>query len=84
MKFSKLKNNIDLLATLNRINNETLLKIAMDLEIETPNFIPAIPTFKNEIKSSYINAKDTFEKALSKIEAFNALRLSIFSFQNCI
>ena len=61
-------NNIDLLATLNRINNETLLKIAMDLEIETPNFIPAIPTFKNEIKSSYINAKDTFEKAFKEIE----------------
>ncbi len=61
-------NNIDLLATLNRINNETLLKIAMDLEIETPNFIPSIPTFKNEIKSSYINVRDTFEKAFKEIE----------------
>ncbi|MGJ0340804.1 abortive infection family protein [Aliarcobacter cryaerophilus] len=61
-------NNIDLLATLHNIDNETLLKIAIDLEIETPNFIPAIPTFKNEIKSSYINAKDTFEKAFKEIE----------------
>ena len=61
-------NNIDVLATLNNIDNKTLLKIAMDLEIETPDFIPAIPTFKNEIKSSYINAKDTFEKAFKEIE----------------
>lgn len=63
-----LNNNIDLLATLHNIDDETLLKIAIDLEIETPDFIPAIPTFKNEIKSSYINAKDTFEKAFKEIE----------------
>ena len=61
-------NNIDVLATLNNIDNKTLLKIAMDLEIETPDFIPAIPALKNEIKSSYINAKDTFEKAFKEIE----------------
>ena len=61
-------NNIDVLATLNNIDNKTLLKIAMDLEIETPDFIPAIPTFKNEIKSSYINAKDTFAKPFKEIE----------------
>lgn len=62
------KNNIDLLATLNKIDSETLLKIAMDLEIETPDFIPAIPTFKNEIKSEYINASHTFQKAFKEIE----------------
>ena len=63
-----LKNNIDLLATLNKIDTETLLKIAIDLEIETPDFIPAIPTFKNVIKSDYTNASDTFQKAFKEIE----------------
>ena len=63
-----LKNNIDLLSTLNKIDTETLLKIAIDLEIETPDFIPAIPTFKNTIKSDYTNANDTFQKAFKEIE----------------
>ena len=62
------KNNIDLLSTLNKIDTETLLKIAIDLEIETPDFIPAIPTFKNTIKSDYTNANDTFQKAFKEIE----------------
>ena len=61
-------NNIDLLATLNRINNETLLKIAMDLEIETPNFIPAIPTFKNEIKRLNDEKMEIFHFSQSDIE----------------
>ncbi|MCT7538746.1 abortive infection family protein [Aliarcobacter cryaerophilus] len=62
------KNNIDLLSTLNKIDTETLLKIAIDLEIETPDFIPAIPTFKNIIKNDYTNANDTFQKAFKEIE----------------
>ena len=71
------KNNIDLLATLNKIDNETLLKIAMDLEIETPNFIPAIPTFKNEIKSEYLNASNTFQKAFKEIEEHPDLAIGL-------
>src|SRR5690606_30651024 len=38
-------NNIDLTRTLNGIDGETLLKIAIDLGVETPDFIPSIPTF---------------------------------------
>jgi len=71
------KNNIDLLATLNKIGSETLLKIAMDLEIETPDFIPAIPTFKNEIKSEYLNASNTFQKAFKEIEEHPDLAIGL-------
>lgn len=61
--------NIDLLATLNKINGEKLLKIAIDLGIETPNFIPSIPTFRNELKADYKNASISFEKAFRSIES---------------
>lgn len=60
--------NIDLLRTLHSIDGELLLKIAIDLGIETPDFIPSIPTFRNEIKSSYSTASATFEKAFKEIE----------------
>lgn len=60
--------DIDLLQTLHGINGETLLKIAIDLGVDTPGFIPSIPTFRNEIKSDYKTASATFEKALREIE----------------
>ncbi len=59
---------IDLLSTLHGIDGETLLKIAIDLGVDTPDFIPSIPTFRNEIKSSYETASATFEKAFKQIE----------------
>lgn len=58
---------IDLLATLHNIDGETLLKIAIDLGVDTPDFIPTIPTFRNEIKSDYKTASATFEKAFKQI-----------------
>ena len=60
---------INIEKTLNEIDDETLLKIAIDLEIETPDFIPCIPTFKNEIKTSYKTASRTFELACKKVES---------------
>lgn len=60
--------DIDLPATLHGIDGETLLKIAIDLGIETPDFIPSIPIFRNEIKSSYPTASRTFEDAFKQIE----------------
>lgn len=61
-------NEIDLLSTLHRIDGEMLLKIAVDLGVETPDFIPSIPVFRNEIKSSYPTASRTFEDAFKQIE----------------
>lgn len=42
--------------------------MAIDLGIETPDFIPSIPTFKNELKSSYATAAQTFDKAYRNVE----------------
>ncbi len=60
---------IDLLATLSNIDSETLLKMAIDLGVDTPDFIPSIPTFRNEIKAEYATASATFEKAYRHIES---------------
>lgn len=59
---------IDLKKTLHQLDGETLLKMAIDLGIETPDFIPSIPTFRNELKSSYATAAQTFDKAYRNVE----------------
>lgn len=59
---------IDLLQTLHNMDGGDLLKVAIDMGVDTPDFIPSIPTFKNEIKSSYKTAYDTFSKAYKQIE----------------
>ena len=60
--------NIDLRKTLNFIDGETLIKIAIDMGVDTPDFIPSIPTFRNELKSEYPSASEAFEQACKKIE----------------
>lgn len=59
---------IDLTSTLHNISGTDLLKIAIDLGVDTPDFIPSIPTFKNELKSDYKTAYGTFTKAFKQIE----------------
>ncbi len=58
---------IDLTATLHSMTGSDLLKIAIELGVDTPDFIPSIPTFKNELKADYKTAYDTFTKAYSLI-----------------
>lgn len=65
----KTDKNIDLNATIHSMAGNILLKIAIDLGVDTPDFIPSIPTFKNDIKSDYKNAYDTFNKAYKLIES---------------
>jgi len=60
--------NIDLNATIHSMPGDILLKVAIDLGVDTPDFIPSIPTFKNVIKSDYKTAYDTFNKAYKQIE----------------
>lgn len=60
---------IDIETTLHGIDGETLLKMAIDLGVETPDYIPSIPIFRNEIKSSYRYASRTFEKAFKDVES---------------
>lgn len=59
---------IDLEETLHTMDGNTVLQIAVDLGIETPDFIPSVATFKNDIKSDYKTASATFEKAFKNIE----------------
>ena len=59
---------IDLLQTLHNMDGADLLKVAIDLGVDTPDFIPSIPTFKNELKSEFKTAYDTFTKAYKQIE----------------
>lgn len=68
---------IDLLATLSSMDGATLLKIAIDLGVDTPDFIPSIPTFKNELKSEYKTAYDTFSKAYKQIETDPSLAVGL-------
>lgn len=60
---------IDVEKTLHSIDGETLLKIAIDLGVETPDFIPSLPFFRNELKSNYKTASQTFEKAFHQVES---------------
>jgi len=59
---------IDLNRTLHKMDGELLLKIAVDLGLETPNFIPSIPLIKNDLNGSYENAHASFEEATKNIE----------------
>ncbi len=59
---------LDVFKTLQGIPDEKLIKIAIDLGVETPHFIPAIPIFRNDIKDAYPNASETFELAFKKVD----------------
>jgi len=68
---------IDLSATLNSMDGTTLLKVAIDLGIDTPDFIPSIPTFRNVLKCEYKTAYDTFTKAYKQIETDPSLAIGL-------
>lgn len=55
--------NMDLLPTLHNMDGQLLLQIAIDLGIETPDFLPSVPIFKNELKNHYLTAKQSFDIA---------------------
>lgn len=57
---------IDLTETLSRIDDATVLQIAVDLGINTPDFIPSVAEIENIFKVNYHTAQQTFNKALSR------------------
>jgi len=69
--------DIDLLRTLHSMNGSDLLKVAIDMGVDTPDFIPSIPTFKNELKSDFKTAYDTFTKAFKQIESDPSLAVGL-------
>lgn len=68
---------IDLLQTLNNMDGTTLLKVGIDMGVETPDFIPSIPTFKNELKTEFKTAYDTFMKAFKQAEIDPSLAVGL-------
>jgi hypothetical protein len=69
--------NIDLNPTLHSMPGDILIKIAIDLGVDTPDFIPSIPTFKNELKSEFKTAYSTFTKAYKQIETDPSLAVGL-------
>lgn len=68
---------VDTLGTLHTMDGELLLKIAVDLGVDTPDFIPTVAAFRNELKSSYKTAYQTFEKALTEVEEHPDMAVSL-------
>lgn len=75
--FQKGNGEIDLLKTLHSMLGSDLLKVAIDMGVDTPDFIPSIPTFKNELKSEFKTAYETFTKALKQIENDPSLAIGL-------
>lgn len=71
------KQIINIKETLHSIDGETLLKIAIDLGIATPDFVPCIPTFKNALKASYKTASQTFDTAFKNVETDPSLAIGL-------
>ena len=68
---------LDLNRTLHSMPGDIILRIAIDLGVDTPDFIPSIPTFKNELKSDFKTAYDTFIKAFKQIETDPSLAVGL-------
>lgn len=61
------RGNIELAKTLHNISFKDLKKIAIDLGIETPDFIQSITDFKTELQKDYSTTFNVFSKALKSI-----------------
>src|SRR5690606_34478340 len=75
--YQKDSGEIDLLRTLHSMSGGDLLKVAIEMGVDTPDFIPMIPTFKNELKSDFKTAYDTFTKAFKQIESDPSLAVGL-------
>ena len=58
--------DIDLAQTLSNIDDETVLQMAVDLGLSTPDFIPSVAKIENVFKTNYRTAKQTFQKSLDQ------------------
>jgi len=60
-------NDIDLAETLHNMPNDILIKVAIDLGIDTPGFLPSISEFRNILKEKNENAFQSFDRALKNV-----------------
>lgn len=58
---------IDLAETLHKIPKDILIKIAIDLGIDTPGFLPVVPQFKNILKDQNQSAYQNFDRATKNV-----------------
>lgn len=65
--YTRERGNIELAKTLHYISFDVLKKIAIDLGIETPDFIQSITDFKSELQNDYSITFNVFNKALKSI-----------------
>lgn len=63
----EIDNHIDVGETLHHMPNSLVIQIAMDLGVDTPNFIPCIPKFKNILKEQNKTAYQNFERAIKNV-----------------
>lgn len=63
----KHKEDINLIATLNKMDDELLFKIAVDLGLKIPNIIYAVPEIISFTSSDYNDVNLIFEEAFKKI-----------------
>lgn len=58
---------IDLSETLHKMPKSTVIKMAVDLGIDTPGFLPVVPQFKNILKDQNQSAYQNFERATKNV-----------------
>lgn len=67
IKYRENSSDIDLLSTLGAMDEELILQIAINLEIATPEMIPAVVEIKEILANDYKDAGMIFKKAFSKV-----------------
>lgn len=67
---------VDIKETLERVDTEILIKIAIDLGIEVPGAICCIPEIERVLSNDYTNAFSTFEKAYKNLNEDPATSIS--------
>lgn len=58
---------IDLVETLHKIPKDILIKVAIDLGIDTPSFLPIVSEFKNVLKDENQSAYKNFTRAIKNV-----------------
>jgi hypothetical protein len=58
---------IDLDETLHKMDKTLVIKIAIDLDIDTPGFLPIVTQFKNVLKDNNQSAYQNFERATKNV-----------------
>lgn len=61
--------NVDVRRTLHGMPPDVLIRVAIDLGVETPGMLPSIPTFRNTLRDQNPNAQENFERAIRNVDA---------------